>query len=484
LNTESGKLDSPAQTSGRARTLLFYTAMLAAAVVVFMAIRHFGEQLPAPTNATSPNAQGLASQSNVNTLLHVLLALATVIVTARALGALFSWIQQPAVIGEVIGGILLGPSLLGRVAPDVATYLLPPSVAPFLSIIAQLGVILYMFLVGLELDLGIIARSGHVTIAISHASIVVPFTLGGLLALWLYPTMAPQGVEFTTFALFIGVSMSITAFPVLARILTDRKLAKTRLGTIALTCAAADDATAWCLLALVVSIAQAQIGDALSTVALTIVFVLAIVLVVAPAMRRLVPLLEKSTELSRTSIAVILVAMLLSAMATEFIGIHAIFGAFLLGAAIPHQSQTATELTRRLEDVVSVLFLPAFFAFTGMRTQIGLISGWDNWLLCFVILVVACAGKFGGALAAARFTGLGWRDSSAIGILMNTRGLVELIVLNIGLDLGILSPTLFAMLVIMALVTTFMTTPILHSILRRHPWVEEHANGDAKLPAT
>lgn len=452
-----------------------YGFMLAGAAGAFLAIRRAGEHLANSSVQTKMDGVPPVSAPVTDTLLHVLLAIAIIITVTRAVGLLFKRMGQPLVIGEVAGGILLGPSLLGQVAPEATAYILPPSVAPFLGMIAQLGVILYMFVVGMELDLRAVRNNSHTTIAISHASIIVPFVLGALLSLALFREMAPAGVPFTVFALFIGVSMSITAFPVLARILTDRHVHKTRLGTTALTCAAVDDATAWCMLAFVVSIAQSRLSDAIATLVLTVAFVAVVLIAVVPIVRRAMPFIEKSAE---GGLAVVLVAMLLCALATEYIGIHAIFGAFLLGAAVPHESRIARELTERLAPIVSVLFLPAFFAFTGMRTQIGLIGGWENWLLCGLIIAVACAGKFGGTFVAARLTGLPWRGAGALGILMNTRGLVELIVLNIGLDLGVISPTLFAMLVIMALCTTVMTTPLLDIIMGGRSWDSEMSPQD------
>src|ERR1700719_849465 len=260
--------------------------------------------------------------------------------------------------------------------------------------------------------------------------------------------------------------MSVTAFPVLARILTDRRIHKTHMGAIALTCAAVDDVTAWCMLAFVVSVARAQASGAVATIAMALGFIVLMILVVRPAMVRLSLLYGNRGRLTQGVMAAIFIALLISASATELIGIHAVFGAFALGAVIPHDSGMARELTDRLEDIVIVLLLPAFFAYTGLRTQIGLVSGWDQWMICALIVIVASAGKFGGSVIAARITGLNWRDSSALGVLMNTRGLMELIVLNIGLEMKVISPTLFAMLVIMALVTTFATTPILHLITR------------------
>jgi Kef-type K+ transport system membrane component KefB len=384
-------------------------------------------------------------------------------------GQLFKLILQSPVIGEVIAGIMLGPSLLGALWPEAREFLLPSAIAPFLQIIAQVGVILYMFLVGLELDTGRLRHGTHTTVAISHASILAPFLLGSLLALWIYPKLSSGDVPFTLFALFLGVSMSVTAFPVLARILTDRGIQSSQLGVIALSCAAVDDATAWCLLAFATSIAHARTDSAINTTLLTLGFILVMVLVMGPLFRRLARKVDEEGRLPQGVITLVVVSMLASALATESIGIHALFGAFLLGAIIPHDSLIARDLTHRLKDIVLTLFLPAFFALTGMRTQISLISGLEQWALCLVIIFVACAGKFGGTLIAARLTGHSARESAALGILMNTRGLMELIVLNVGLDLRILSPTLFAMLVIMAVATTMVTAPILHLLTRGDP---------------
>jgi Kef-type K+ transport system membrane component KefB len=297
----------------------------------------------------------------------------------------------------------------------------------------------------------------------SHASIVVPFVLGSLLALYLYPLLSPAGIPFTSFALFMGVAMSITAFPVLARILSDRGMTRSELGVIALTCAAVDDVTAWCLLAFVVGVVQARMEGAFLVAVLTLGFIAVMFLVVKPLAAGVVGRLA-DRQTGREAVALALVGLLLSALVSERIGVHAIFGAFLFGAVLPHDTLLARSLKERMEDLVTVLLLPAFFAFTGMRTEIGLVSGVDEWLICAVIILVATVGKFGGTLAAGRFTGLPWRQAAGLGILMNTRGLMELVVLNIGLDLGVISPTLFTMMVVMALVTTMSTTPILEGL--------------------
>ncbi len=457
----------PRITNAGTRAAAAYGLMIGGLVLLYLWIRSYGDTLGAPAPPGSNIFGSAASRASQGDLLHVLLALVVVIATARAMGWVFRSARQPQVVGEILAGIVLGPSLLGRLAPGAEGYLFPAAVGPFLNIIAQVGVILYMFLVGLELDPALLRKRGHTTVAISHASIIAPFLLGAAIALYLYPKLSTRDVPFTCFSLFLGVSMSVTAFPVLARILTDRGIHKTRMGVIALTCAAVDDVTAWCMLAFVVSVARAQATGAVATIAMALGFILLMILVVRPAMVRLSLLYGNRGRLTQGVMASIFIALLISASATELIGIHAVFGAFALGAVIPHDSGMARELTDRLEDIVIVLLLPAFFAYTGLRTQIGLVSGYEEWMMCALIILVASAGKFGGSLIAARLTGLDWRDSSALGVLMNTRGLMELIVLNIGLEMNVISPTLFAMLVIMALVTTFATTPILHLITRK-----------------
>lgn len=433
--------------------------MIVSAVLVFFIINSYGSTLEAPAPHGSESSGGIAA-ARPSALPHVLIALVAVLIVGRLLAALFRYIGQPPVIGEVVGGILLGPTLLGRLWPEGAEFVLPPSVAPYLGIIAQLGVILYMFLVGLELNPAILRQHAHSTIAISHASIVLPFVLGAALALVLYPRFSTSNVSFASFALFVGVALSITAFPVLARILKDRSMQHTDMGVLALGCAATDDVTAWCLLAFVVGFAQARFADAALTVALTAAYIGFMFLVVRPLIARY---LQRAGEIQLTQglVALVFAALLLSALATEAIGVHSLFGAFLLGAVIPHQSAIARAFIARLEDLVTVLLLPAFFAFTGMRTEIGLVWSAEQWWLCGLIILVASLGKFGGTLVAARFTGLGWSNAVSLGLLMNTRGLMELIALNIGFDMKIISADLFASMVLMALVTTMATSPLL-----------------------
>lgn len=441
---------------------IVYGLLIGVALFAVAVAQRWGGLLQAPAAAQATGLPGQPVRSDL--LFHLLLALAAVMALGRVMGELFKRIGQAPVIGEVVAGIMLGPSLLGWIFPSAGAYLLPASVAPLLGTVAQLGVILYMFQVGLELNAAEFKGRGHATIAISHSSIIIPFVLGVMLALWLYPRFSSSDVGFSAFSLFMGVAMSITAFPVLARILSDSGMNKTPLGAIALACAAVDDATAWCLLALVVGVAKADLQSAVPVFLGLSAFVALMIFVLRPLILGYAARHSKP-PLSQNAVALVLLCVLLSALSTELIGVHAIFGAFLLGVLIPHDSAIAREFEGKLKDVVAVLLLPAFFAFSGMRTQIGLLQGADQWLACLLIIAVATLGKFGGAFLAARFSGMGNRDASALGILMNTRGLVELIVLNIGLDLKIISPTLYAMMVLMALATTMATAPAL-KILR------------------
>jgi Kef-type K+ transport system membrane component KefB len=453
--------------AGRLKTALVYAAMIGVTLLAFLWIRSIGMGVEAPEASAPVNLGAGAKGAHSGTLLHVLLALAVVTAAARVLGAMFRKIHQPPVIGEVLAGILLGPSLLGHFAPGAQAFLFPASILPAIGVLAQVGVLLYMFLVGLELDTTLLRKKGHATLVISHASILAPFVLGAVVALWVYPKLSSREVPFELFAMFMGVALSVTAFPVLARILTDRGMQKTPLGVLAISCAAVDDVSAWCLLAAVVSVAESQTGSLLVTVGLTAAYIAFMLLAVRPAVHWYVRRYEATSPIGHGAAAIVFMGILLSSLATESIGIHAVFGAFILGAVIPHGSLLAKDFQQKLEDLVLVLLLPAFFAVTGLRTELGLLSSLEMWLMCGVILLVACAGKIGGTVAAARFSGLGWRESASLGVLMNTRGLMGLIVLNVGLDLGVISPTLFAMMVIMALATTFMASPLLHWLRER-----------------
>ncbi|MBD2524373.1 cation:proton antiporter [Nostoc sp. FACHB-133] len=392
----------------------------------------------------------------------VLVEVLIIIGLSRLVGLAFRSIKQPLVIGEIVAGIMLGPSLFGLVAPHLAVTLFPPETIPFLNVLSQVGLIFFMFLIGLELNPKYLSGQLEVAVLTSHVSILVPFSLGTLLAAILYPLVSNASVSFTAFALFLGAAMSITAFPVLARIITENNLQGTRLGTLALTCAAVDDVTAWCLLA--VAIAVARTGDfagAIPTIIASIVYISLMLTAGRWFLQRLAKHYLRAGRLSQLLLAGIYMAVVASALITELIGIHLIFGAFLLGAAMPKNEDLVRELAIKTEDFVLIFLLPIFFAYSGLKTQIGLLNRPELWLLCALVLGVAIAGKYVGTYVAARVSGISKREASALGWLMNTRGLTELIVLNIGLELGVISPLIFTMLVIMALVTTFMTSPLL-----------------------
>ncbi|MCC6620556.1 MAG: cation:proton antiporter [Deltaproteobacteria bacterium] len=386
-----------------------------------------------------------------------------ILAASRLVGLVTRRLGQPMVVAEIIAGILLGPSLLGWVAPEAFATVFAPDSLGTLNLVAQLGLVLFMFLVGLELEPSLLRGRTHTSIAISHTSIIVPFALGFGLAYGMDHT--PAGGSSLAFPLFMGAAMSITAFPVLARILTERRLLRTRVGAVTIACAAVDDVTAWCILAFVVAAARAVgVEGALVTTALSLLYIAVVVFAVRPLMRRIAARVAHPETMSQNVVAVVLAMALVSAWVTETIGIHALFGAFLLGAVVPKDGGFARALSEKLEDLVGVILLPLFFAYSGLRTEIGLLDTAAEWWMTGLVILVACAGKFGGSAVAARLTGLSWRESSALGVLMNTRGLMELIVLNIGLDLGVISPTIFSMMVLMALFTTFITSPLLSVI--------------------
>jgi Kef-type K+ transport system membrane component KefB/nucleotide-binding universal stress UspA family protein len=398
-----------------------------------------------------------------------LVQIAAILLVSRALGVVTRWLGQPLVIAEVVAGILLGPSLLGWLWPAGMAGLFPADSLPVLRMLSQVGLVLFMFLIGLELDPKLLRGRTHTSIAISHTSIILPFLLGAGAAWWLYGTYSAPEVSFLSFVLFLGAAMSITAFPVLARILSERHLLTSRVGAVTIACAAVDDVTAWCILAFVVAVAGAQgIGQALWTTGFALVFILAMLFLARPFLRRLGSRVADREGLTPTVVAITLLFLLASSTVSELIGIHALFGAFLFGAILPKEGKLAETLADKIETVAVVLLLPLFFAYSGLRTQIGLVSQPQEWFVTGVVILLATVGKFGGSAVAARLTGLRWREASAIGILMNTRGLMEFIVLNIGMDLGVISPTVFTMLVIMALVTTVATAPVLRWVYPDH----------------
>lgn len=416
----------------------------------------------------------------------LLLQIITIIIVARFFGWIFRKIGQPTVIGEIIAGIFLGPSVVGMYFPEYSALLFPTESLGNLQFLSQIGLILFMFVIGMELDLKVLKNKANDAVVISHASIVFPFALGIGLSYFIYHKFAPAGVEFLAFSLFMGIAMSITAFPVLARIVQERGIHKTRLGTIVITCAAADDITAWCLLAAVIAIVKAgTFMSSLYVIGCATLYVLMMLFIVKPFLKKVGDLYANRSDLSKPVVAIFLLTLIVSAYMTEIIGIHALFGAFMTGAIMPDSTKFRNIFIEKVEDVALILLLPLFFVFTGLRTQIGLINDPELLRITGYIILVAVAGKFVGSALAAKFVGQNWRDSLTIGALMNTRGLMELVVLNIGFDLGVLSPEVFTMMVIMALVTTFMTGPAIDIInfifKRKEAILPKESVGDGKF---
>ncbi len=426
-----------------------------------------GRKIVSPSSTDSEWIQFLSSlfHNLRHPLALLLFQIITIVLVARIFGWIFRKIGQPSVIGEIIAGIVLGPSLFGLYFPAMKESLFPVDSLGNLQMLSQVGLIFFMFVIGMELDLKVLKNKANDAVVISHASIVIPFALGIGLSYFIYHQFAPAGVEFLAFSLFMGIAMSITAFPVLARIVQERGIHKTRLGTIVITCAAADDITAWCILAVVIAIVKAgSFVSSLYVVGLALVYVMAMLFVVKPFLKRVGDLYAKKDNIKKSVVAIFLLTLIVSSYLTEIIGIHALFGAFMMGAIMPDISKFRNVFIEKVEDIAVILLLPLFFVFTGLRTEIGLINEPYLWKVTGCIIAVAVAGKFLGSALAARFVGQSWRDSLTIGALMNTRGLMELVVLNIGYELGVLSPKIFTMMVIMALVTTFMTGPALDII--------------------
>jgi Kef-type K+ transport system membrane component KefB/nucleotide-binding universal stress UspA family protein len=390
----------------------------------------------------------------------LLLQIIAIIIVARFFGYLFSKIGQPVVIGEIFAGIFLGPSLLGWIFPSFTEFLFPVESLKNLHFLSQFGLILFMFIVGMELDWKVLRGKAKDAILISHASIIFPFALGVGLALFLFKNYAPVNIKFLPFSLFIGLSLSITAFPVLARIVQERGISKTRIGSIAITCAAVDDVTAWCILASVIAIVNAgSFISAMATILIAFLYVVFMLLILKPFLNKLGTRYSSKETLSKPIVAIFFLVLLFSSYITEVVGIHALFGAFLAGVIMPENQKFRNIFIDKIGDISIVLLLPLFFVYTGLRTQIALLNTWDLWLTCGLIITAAITGKLLGSALSAKFVGYSWRESLVLGTLMNTRGLMELVVLNIGYDLGILKPEFFAMMVIMALFTTFITGP-------------------------
>lgn len=442
-----------------------YPALIGGALVGLAWTLRLGATLRASHLDDAPGAiaASTAAAPGVFRLPVFLAQLVVVILVSRALGRVMRRFGQPQVVGEMIGGLLLGPSVLGSLAPSAYGALFPLGSVRFLNALSQLGVLLFMFLVGLELDVRTLRGQRRVVTLSSHAGIAIPLWMGAALALLLYPRLSNDGVSFTDFALFIGCALSVTAFPVLARLLAERGLTKTPFGAMAIACAAVADITAWCLLAVVLAVAEDKLWGLhlWASIGAAFLFVAFVMTMGRRGLARLLAPTASSGCLTSDKLALVMLVALASAWVTEQLGIHALLGAFVAGLAMPKSEAFVTSITARLEELLGVVLLPLFFAVTGIRMNLGSIEGSAMWLLCALIFLVATVGKTGGTALGARAAGLSWRDAASLGVLMNTRGLMELVILNLGLENGIITRPIFTMMVLMAVATTALTTPLL-----------------------
>ena len=469
--------------------LIYAVMLLLFGALIYMAIEEgdrFSHHAVASSTVAEDTPFTMFCQFVTDNLHHplsiLLIQIIAVLLMVRLFGFLFKHIGQPGVIGEIVAGIVLGPSVLGYFFPDVFQALFPPESLTNLELLSQVGLVLFMFVIGMELDFSVLKNKINETLVISHAGILVPFFLGIVASYWIYEEYAAAQTAFLPFALFIGISMSITAFPVLARIIQERNMTKTSLGTLAIASAANDDVTAWCLLAVVIAIAKAgTFASALYAIGLTALYIIIMFMVVRPFLKKVGEVYANQEVINKTFVALILLILIISSTLTEIIGIHDLFGAFMAGVVMPPSIGFRKVMMEKVEDIALVFFLPLFFAFTGLRTEIGLINSPALWGVCLLLITVAVAGKLGGCAVAARLVGESWKDSFTIGTLMNTRGLMELVALNIGYEMGVLPPSIFVILVIMALVTTFMTTPLLHLVERVFARREERLSAKLKL---
>ena len=459
------------------KNLIFYIVLIGLFGSLMYAVVKEGEHHQKVEVVTSTTAapENLTEGLNVFTKLFIehvqssfgilLLQIIVILLFCRIFSGIFRLIRQPTVVGEILAGIVLGPSILGHYFPQLAAFLFPPGSLGNIALLSQFGLILFMFVIGLELDIDQVRKKLKETILISHASTIIPFFLGMLIAYFIYDRYASSQAPFLSFALFIGISMSVTAFPVLARIIQERGLTKSHLGTISLASAANGDITAWCLLAIVVAIAQTNsMLSAVYNILFSVVYMLIMFLVVRPFLRMVGQIYHNEEVIDKGLVAFIFFVLVVSSFLTEVLGLHALFGAFMAGVIMPPDIKFRKIMSEKVEGVSLSLFLPLFFVSTGLKTEIALLNTPDLWLLCGLFILVAILGKFGSATLTARFVGENWKNSLYIGALMNTRGLMELIILTIGYELHILTPAIFAILVLMTLVTTFMTTPLLEFI--------------------
>jgi Kef-type K+ transport system membrane component KefB len=443
---------------------LAYPVLVGGALAALAWTLHLGAGLRAPhLDDAAASVAASSSATGVFRLPVFLAQLVIVILLSRGLGRMMRRLGQPQVVGEMIGGLLLGPSAFGALAPSAYATLFPAGSVRFLNAVSQLGVLLFMFLVGLELDLGVLRKQRRTVMLSSHAGIAIPLWMGAALALVLYPRLSNDSVSFVAFALFIGCALSVTAFPVLARLLAERGLSRTPFGALAIACAAVADITAWCLLAVVLAVAEGRLWGVhlWASVAGAVLFVVFMMTAARRAIAKVLARASYTEHLTSEALALVVVVALGAAWVTEQLGIHALLGAFVAGLAMPKTAAFVASITGRLEELLGVVLLPLFFAVTGIRTNLGSIEGGAMWVLCAVMVLVATIGKAGGTIVGARTSGLSWRAAASLGALMNTRGLMELVIINLGLEIGIITRPIFAMMVLMAILTTALTAPAL-----------------------
>ncbi len=403
----------------------------------------------------------------------LILQIFVVLLFSRLLGALIKKFHQPQVIGEMLAGVLLGPTLLSTLFPTISTLFSPDSLSGIYAI-SQIGLILFLFLIGLEVDVNLIKGYSKITMIISIVGIIVPFFLGGILAYYLYPSFADKHVPLSTFILFIGTAMSITAFPVLARILMEQNLVRTKIGSLCLSCAAIDDVIAWLLLAVVVTIVRAgEFSNLFYSILGIAIYLFVMFFILRPILKRVFDYYAKNNYMSQNLVALLFLLLLISSYATEKLGLHSLFGAFIFGVTMPRVKTFIGVLVEKIEPLTVIFMLPLFFAYIGLRTNISIVSNNKIWIISLIVIFVAILGKVGGVLFTARLAKIEWRDATILALLMNTRGLMELVILSIGLDLKVISLEIFAMMVLMTIVTTMLASPLVKLLSKKEDFIDD-----------
>jgi Kef-type K+ transport system membrane component KefB len=403
----------------------------------------------------------------MNDLSVLILQIFVVILFSRLLGVFIQKLHQPQVVGEMLAGVLLGPTLLSSLSINIASLFSSDNLTGIYAI-SQLGLILFLFLIGLEVDINLLKGHGKTTFFISLMSMLIPFFLGWVLARYLYLNFSSPDVSLFVFSLFIGTAMSVTAFPVLARILMEQNLIYTKIGSLCLSCAAIGDVVAWILLAIVVTFAKAgDLSNLLYPILGIFIYLIIMFFLLRPLLNKLILRYVQNNHIPQNLLALLFLLLLVSSYATEKLGLHSLFGAFIFGVMMPRANTIVKSLVEKIEPLTVIVMLPLFFAYIGLRTNINVFSQKNIWFVSLIVILVAILGKVGSVFFTARLAKIPWRDATILGVLMNTRGLMELVILSIGLDLKVVSLSVFAMMVIMTIVTTMISTPIVKLLLTK-----------------